>query len=60
MLKIVSVLVYFDVIAGTSTGALIAAMLVTPKDEKTDRPRTAEEITGVYKTLGWEIFPPMR
>ena len=47
-------------IAGTSTGALIAAMLVTPKDEETKRPRTTEEIKGLYETLGREIFPPMR
>ena len=47
-------------IAGTSTGALIAAMLVTPKDEKTERPRTAEEIKRVYHELGPKIFPPMR
>jgi hypothetical protein len=46
-------------IAGTSTGALIAAMLVTPKDEKTERPRTAEEIKDVYLELGPKIFPPM-
>jgi predicted acylesterase/phospholipase RssA len=48
------------VIAGTSTGALIAAMLVTPKDENTERPRTAEEIKRVYRDLGPKIFPPMR
>jgi len=50
---------YFDVIAGTSTGALITAMLVTPKDENTERPRTAEEIKRVYRDLGPKIFPPM-
>jgi len=50
---------YFDVIAGTSTGALIAGMLVTPKDENTERPRTAEEIKRVYRDLGPKIFPPM-
>ena len=47
-------------IAGTSTGALIAAMLVTPKDEKTERSRTAEEIEVLYRELGPKIFPPMR
>jgi patatin-like phospholipase/acyl hydrolase len=46
-------------IAGTSTGALIAAMLVTPKDDKAKRPRTAEEIKDVYRELGPKIFPPM-
>ncbi|RLM58208.1 patatin-like protein 1 [Panicum miliaceum] len=50
---------YFDVIAGASTGALIAAILVTPKDEKTEPPRTAEEIKRLYRELGPKIFPPM-
>ncbi|CAL4983990.1 unnamed protein product [Urochloa decumbens] len=51
---------YFDVIAGTSTGALIAAMLVTPdKSKGTDRPRSAEEIKKLYLEIGPKIFPPM-
>ncbi|CAN6381527.1 unnamed protein product [Urochloa humidicola] len=49
---------YFDVIAGTSTGALIAAMLVTP-DKNTNRPRSAEEIKKLYLEIGPKIFPPL-
>ncbi|CAL4992464.1 unnamed protein product [Urochloa decumbens] len=49
---------YFDVIAVTSTGALIAAMLVTPV-KGTNRPRSAEEIKNLYLEIGPKIFPPM-
>ncbi|CAO2149760.1 unnamed protein product [Urochloa humidicola] len=50
---------FFDVIAGTSTGGLIATMLATPKDkeETIKRPKyTAKEITKYYKDLGPQIF----
>lgn len=39
---------YFDLIAGTSTGAIIAAMLA--------KGMTVAEITGHYLTLGTEVF----
>jgi patatin-like phospholipase/acyl hydrolase len=46
---------YFDLIAGTSAGALEAAMLVTPK-KKTGRPMSALEIKNFFLKHGPEIF----
>ncbi|XAR52772.1 Galactolipase [Bertholletia excelsa] len=46
---------YFDVIAGTSTGALITSMLTSPSDED-DLPYTAERILHFYRQQGSFIF----
>ncbi|CAL4991461.1 unnamed protein product [Urochloa decumbens] len=47
---------YFDVIAGTSTGALITAMLAAPDDNK--RPLfAAKDIRQFYLENGPKIFP---
>ncbi|KAM3400244.1 hypothetical protein ACQJBY_005243 [Aegilops geniculata] len=47
---------YFDVIAGTSTGALVTSMLAAPGDNK--RPLfEAKEINNFYLENGPKIFP---
>lgn len=46
----------FDVIAGTSTGAILALGLTHP-DSSSGRPRTARELVDIYRIRGAEIFP---
>jgi patatin-like phospholipase/acyl hydrolase len=47
---------YFDVIAGTSTGALVASMLATP--DENNRPLfAAKHISDFYFENGPKIFP---
>jgi patatin-like phospholipase/acyl hydrolase len=47
---------YFDVIAGTSTGALLTSMLAAP-DEKRRPLFAAKDLTTFYLENGPKIFP---
>ena len=51
---------YFDEIAGTSTGALIACLLVVP-DPVTKRPKyTARDAINLYLQNSAKVFPQKR
>lgn len=48
---------YFDLVAGTSTGAILGAAYVCPDDENKTRPRfSAQEAVNFYLEDGDEIF----
>lgn len=48
----------FDVIAGTSTGAIIALGLVRPSDNDASKPAfTAMDLAGLYQKHGSKVFP---
>jgi patatin-like phospholipase/acyl hydrolase len=52
---------YFDLIAGTSTGGLITAMITAPSTEDRTRPLfTAKEVTNFYLKYAAKIFPPTK
>jgi uncharacterized protein len=46
----------FDLIAGTSTGGILAAALVRPGDDGTTPRYTARDLVGLYEAEGPEIF----
>jgi patatin-like phospholipase/acyl hydrolase len=46
----------FDIIAGTSTGGIIALALTTPADDKVSARYSAADLVGLYQTHGPQIF----
>jgi patatin-like phospholipase/acyl hydrolase len=47
----------FDLIAGTSTGGILTAALVTPKEEGSSEPAYySDTVISLYKEYGPDIF----
>lgn len=47
----------FDIIAGTSTGGILALALTKPKSGSNEPEFTASELIGLYENEGHKIFP---